>query len=195
MSIGHAKELAVIDRRRASVESGPLDSRFELHRRAPDLPAGFNVDGEGPFAVDHVHDAVVDRWRRQFTLVVHEARAPDGHQALDVGFVDLLERAVALAVVAHALGGDVFRVLAVVHQVLRRLRQSQRGPETEQHRTQPNVFHDRPLLVESGTGARSWTGPNLSPQSDIVVKRVYRIGGRGQGNVYTDFKAAFSNAL
>src|SRR5207245_6433012 len=44
----HAKEFAVIDRCRASVESGTLDPRFELDWRAPDLPAGCNVDGEGP---------------------------------------------------------------------------------------------------------------------------------------------------
>src|SRR6202011_2231421 len=107
----HAKEFAVIDRRRASVESGSMDTRFESHRRAPDLPAGFNVDGEGPLTVDHIHDAVVNRWRCQFTLVIHEARAPDGHQSLEIGFIDLLERTVALSVVAHALGGDVFWVL------------------------------------------------------------------------------------
>ena len=127
----HAKEFAVIDRRRASVESGTLDPRFELDLRAPDLPAGFNVDGEGPPAVDHIHDAVVNRRRCQFTLVIHEARAPDGDEALDIGFIDLLERAVTLSVVAHALGGDVFRVLAVVDQLFRRLGQSRRGPETE----------------------------------------------------------------
>src|SRR3979490_960911 len=111
----HAKEFAVIDRRRASVESGSPDPRFESHRRAPDLPAGFNVDGEGPLAVNHIHDAVVNRWRRQLPLVVHEARAPDGHDPFDIGSIDLLERTVALSVVAHALGGDVFWVLAVVN--------------------------------------------------------------------------------
>ena len=78
-----------------------------------------------------VHDAVVDRRRGQLALVVHQARAPDRHQPLDVGFVDLLERAVALAVVAHALGGDVVGVLAVVDQFLRRLRERSERGETE----------------------------------------------------------------
>ena len=111
---GHAKDFAVIDGRRAAVESGSLDPRFKHHRRAPDLPAGFDVDGEGPPAVDHVHDTVINRGRCQFTLVVHEAGAPDGHQALDIAFIDLRKRAVALPVVAHALGRDVFGVLGVV---------------------------------------------------------------------------------
>jgi len=79
---GHAKELAIIDCRRASVEGGALDPRFEDHRSSPDLLSRFNVDGEGPFAVDHIHDAVIDCRRRQLALVVHEAGAPDGHQAL-----------------------------------------------------------------------------------------------------------------
>ena len=127
----HSKQFAVIDRRRSSVESGTHDALFEFDLCTPDLPAGFNVDREGPLAVDHIHDAVVNRWRCQFTLVIHEARVPDGHQALDITFRDLLERTVALPVVAHALGHDVFGVLAVVDQFLRRLGPSRRGPETE----------------------------------------------------------------
>src|SRR5580658_6067338 len=95
----HAKDFPVIDRRRAAVESGPLYPRFESDRRAPDLSAGFNVDGEGPLAVDHVHDAVVNRWRSQFSLVVHEARAPEGHETFDIGFIDLFEWTVTLPVV------------------------------------------------------------------------------------------------
>jgi hypothetical protein len=90
--------------------------------------AGFNVDGERPLAVDHIHDPVVNRRRRQFTLVVHETAGPDRHQALDVGLVDLLQRTVVLSVVPHALGGDVIRVLAVVDEFVGRLRQSQRWP-------------------------------------------------------------------
>ncbi len=110
---------------------GPLDPGFEFYWRPPDLPAGFNVDGEGPLAIERVHNAVVNRRRGQFTLIIHHARIPDRHQALDVGFIDLLERTVAFAVVTHALGCDVFRVLAVVDEIFRRLGQSHRCPKTE----------------------------------------------------------------
>ena len=145
-----AKELAVVDRRRASRDRAKrrdLHARFDFDRRAPDLPAGFNVDGEGPLAVDHVHDAVVNGRRRQLTRIVHEARAPDRHEALDVGTVDLLERAVALPVVAHALGGDVFRVLAVVDEFVGRLGQSRPRPDSQDCSQQPDFLHDRPRLV------------------------------------------------
>src|SRR5258708_539054 len=98
-----AKEFAAIDRGGASVVSGALDPRFKLHWRAPDLRAGFNIDGKGPLSVDRIHDAVVNRWCRQFTLVIHQARAPNGYEAFNVRFVDLLKRTVALSVVAHAL--------------------------------------------------------------------------------------------
>src|SRR5262249_31592735 len=50
----HAKDFAVINRRRASVESGTLDARFKFHWRTPDLSAGFHVDGKGPLTVDHI---------------------------------------------------------------------------------------------------------------------------------------------
>ena len=142
---GHAKQLAVVDRRSSSVEGGPVGSRLQLHRRAPDLPAGFNVEREGPPAVDRVHDAVVNRRCCQLTLIVHEAGAPDWRQPLDIGGIDLLERTEAFPVVAHAVSGDVFRVLAVVNQLLRRLGQSQLGPETEQRRTQQKFLHVRPF--------------------------------------------------
>src|SRR5207249_218127 len=64
------KEFAVVNRRRASRSRAILRTTrrplFKLDRRAPDLFAGFNVDREGPPAVNHVQDAVVKRWRRQF---------------------------------------------------------------------------------------------------------------------------------
>jgi hypothetical protein len=123
----------------APADAVPLDAALrdaerallELHRRAPDLPAGFNVDGKGPLAVDDVHDAVVDGRRGELAAVVHQAGRPRRRQAFDVRLVDLLERAVALAVVAHALGGDVFCVLTVADEFFRGLSQSQGYPETE----------------------------------------------------------------
>src|SRR5262249_19507424 len=85
---GHAKDLAVINRRSAAVERGASDSRLYLNRRPPDLLPGFDVDGKSPFSVDHIHHAVIDRWLRQLTLVVHDARAPDGHEAFHIAFID-----------------------------------------------------------------------------------------------------------
>ena len=125
---------------------GALHARFELHRRAPDLPAGLDVDGERPLAVDHVHDAVVDRRRRQLAQVVHQARAPDRHEALDVGLVDLLERAVALPVVAHALRGDVVGVLAVVDEFVGRLRQSRPGHNARRITSSHSFFMTASIL-------------------------------------------------
>ncbi len=123
----HAVQLAVVDRRGAARDRvGALHLGIDLHWRAPDLAAGFDVDGKRPLAVDHVHDAVVDRRRRQLAGLVHQARAPDRHQLFDVAPVDLLERAVALPVVAHALGGDVVGILPVADQFLGRLGGSDR---------------------------------------------------------------------
>ena len=82
-------------------------------------------------SVDHVHDAVVDRRRCQFSLVIHHTRVPDGRKPLDIGRIYLLERAVAFPVVAHALSGDVLGILAVVNQLFRRLGQTHPGVETE----------------------------------------------------------------
>jgi hypothetical protein len=53
----------------------------------------------------------------------------------------LLERAVALAVVAHALGGDVLGVLAVVDQFFRRLSECDCRPEAQKYSQKSNVPH------------------------------------------------------
>src|SRR5262249_46847520 len=80
----HTKELAVVKHRRAARDAAPGDAGLGFNGRAPELPAGLNVDREGPFAVDGIDDAVVDRGRRELAPVVHEAGAPDRHQAFDV---------------------------------------------------------------------------------------------------------------
>lgn len=50
--------------------------------------------------------------------IVGEAPVPHRHQPLDVRFVNLLERAVLLQVIAHAEIQHVVRALAVVDQIL-----------------------------------------------------------------------------
>ena len=123
-----AKQPPVVDRRGASVDRAKEgDARgggVGVHRSAPDLTARLHVYGEGPLAIDDVHDAVVDGRRRQLACVIHQARVPDRHEALHVGPVDLYERAVVLPVVAHALGRHVRSILAVVDELFRRLGQT-----------------------------------------------------------------------
>ena len=130
----HAKDFAVINRRSAPVKSRPRDTGFDLGRCAPDLPAGLHIDGKRPLAVDGVHDAVVNGRLCELALIVHHARVPDRHQPLDVGLVDLLERAITLSVIAHAVSENVFRILAV-DQLLHRLGQHRRRPQSQQRRT------------------------------------------------------------
>ena len=127
----YAKQFAVVDGRCASVDCGTTYLGFEGHRRAPDLPAGFDVDGERPRPVDDIHDAVVDDRRGQFTQVIAQTRVPDRHESPNVRFVDLVERAVALSVEPHALGHDVVGLVRVVDQLVHRLGHPVDGPDTQ----------------------------------------------------------------
>jgi hypothetical protein len=139
---GHAEELSVINRGRAAIERDVLVALFDLYGRAPDLPAGIHVNRKAPLAVDDVHDTVVDRRRRQVAEFVHGARVPDRHEARDIRFVDLVKRAVAHAVVAHALGENVICVLAVVIQLISGLAQTRRDPQAKERRTHQKLFHN-----------------------------------------------------
>src|SRR5436309_2306885 len=55
-----------------------------------------NIDGDRVPGIGHIHDAVVDERLCLFAPLIVEAQVPHGHQALDVRFIDLLERAVAV---------------------------------------------------------------------------------------------------
>jgi hypothetical protein len=81
LTSGHRSEIH-FDGLSPSLERAPSGL---LRVARADLAAGFNIDGEGPLAVDRTHDAVVNRWRCQSILVIHEARAPEGHRAFDIG--------------------------------------------------------------------------------------------------------------
>ena len=83
-----AEQLALVEDRCAPVERGAARPLLEGDRRAPDLPAGVDVDGERPPPVDRVDHAVVHDRRGQLAEIVHQARAPDGHQPVNVGPVD-----------------------------------------------------------------------------------------------------------
>jgi len=65
-------------------------------------------------------------------------RFQSGTKALDIGFVDLLEGAVALQAVAHAVGEDVVGILDVVFEIVKRLGLSgERGKERRLRRLAP----------------------------------------------------------
>src|SRR5262249_37173619 len=133
-----AEQLAVIDRGSPAHDgAGIPDPRCRalvLDRRAPEWLAGGDVDGKSPVAVHHVHDAVVDGRLRHLAGLVGKTRGPDRHQALDVRFADLAQRAVLVEAVPHAERGDILAVLAAVDQLLRGLRQCGTAPATEQGR-------------------------------------------------------------
>ncbi len=120
-----AEYFAVIDRgafvRDAAADDahhvgGPVDRSF------PDLLAGGDVDGYRGFRIGDIHHAVIDQRLSLLAPLVIEAEAPDRDEALDVRFVDLLERAVALQLVAHAVGEHVVGIFAVILQIVERLR-------------------------------------------------------------------------
>ena len=146
-----AKELAVVDGRRAPVDRTEIATRCtpgstSTGVRQICLPVS-HVDGKRPLAVHDVHDAVVDRRRAQFAHVIHQARVPDRHEALDVRLVDLLKRAVVLAVVAHACGRHVVGVPAVVRKFGRGLGECHHGADGQGGRQQASGLHIGPRSV------------------------------------------------
>ena len=154
---GHPEEPALVDHRPAAVEAAaPPRCLFEDDRRAPDLPARLQVDGEGPAPVDGVQDPVVDGRRGQLARLVHQAGAPDGHEPVDVGLVDLVEGAVALAVVPHAVDEHVLGGLRVVEQLFRRLGEPRARPQLPgSTASSPAVFF---IINLPSTRGRRW-GP------------------------------------
>ena len=74
------KEFSLIDRRRAAHDRAgarnPQRKTIVIHGRAPDLPAGRDIDRERPVAVHHVHHTVVNRRLRQLAHVVGETEVP-----------------------------------------------------------------------------------------------------------------------
>ena len=134
---GGAIDLAVEDRR-ALVGNAAAHHARRLGRPLevvlPNLLAGGNVDGDRRPGVGYVHHAVVDQRLRLLAPIVVEAQIPDRHQALEVRFVDLLERAIAVLLIAHAVGENVVAVLAVVLQIVERLGRRRGGEEQQNGR-------------------------------------------------------------
>ena len=164
-----AEYLAVVDRRalvRDAAAHHARGGRIELDRRAPDLLAGGDVDRDRELGVGDEHDAVVDERLPLLAVVAGQRRAPDRHQALHVRLVDLLQRAVAVLVIAHPVGEHVVGVPAVVFQLLGRLRARRAGESARQQRGRKSAARSRKSHAavssrpsQSGGSAKVHTDP------------------------------------
>ena len=138
-----AVQPAVVDDRCAPVVWVAARPLFEDDGRAPDLPPRVDVDGKRPPPVDHVHDAFVDDRRGELAEFIHHAGVPERHQPLDVGTVDLRQRAVALAVIAHAVQEDVLGSLRVADELGFGLPQRRRDRQAQHDGEHQGVLHVR----------------------------------------------------
>src|SRR5262249_30997852 len=93
--------------------------RRPIERLFPDLLAGGDVNRDGRLGVGDVHHAVVDDRLRLLAPIVVKAEIPHRHQTLYGLLIDLLERAIALLLIAHAIGENVISraAVAVFHQM------------------------------------------------------------------------------
>ena len=129
-----AEDLAVIERGTA-VDDAAADDARHLGRIVdlglPDLLAGLGVDRHRRAVGGHIKDAVVDERLRFLAAIVVVAVVPHRNQILDVVFVDLVERAEALQIVAHAVVQHVVSVARSFGEFFRGLRLR---PERQQRR-------------------------------------------------------------
>ena len=136
-----AEQLAVGDRR-AAVDHAAADDAQRLRRildlGLPDLVAGLGVDRDRGVVGRDVEHALVDERLRFLAAVVVKAVIPDRNQMLDIGLVDLLQRAEALQIVAHAVVDDAARIFRAVGQFVGRLR-----PGVAGQAKQPRCRHHR----------------------------------------------------
>ena len=85
-----------------------------VERVLPELLAAADIDRHGVACIGHVHHAVVDDRLRLLAPVIVQAQAPHRHQALDGSRVDLVERAIALLVIAHPVRQDVVGLQGII---------------------------------------------------------------------------------
>ena len=111
----------------------------------PDRLAGQRIDRGRRTVGRDVDDPVLDDREPFPALQIVQRVGPHRHQPADVLLVDLSERAVALALVAHAVDQHVVRRVGVVLQVLGSLRERQRRRRTQQYRKKPRSDHCRVL--------------------------------------------------
>src|SRR5262249_27167454 len=100
---------------------------------------------------------------------VVEAQIPDRHQALDGLLVDLLERAVALLVVAHPIGQNVVgrAAVTVLLEIVERLRGGAGAEQKQDTRSRCEDLHERRSLTSYRSGPFAAARPlgRLAPTS------------------------------
>ena len=147
-----AEDLAVVDRG-ALVRHAAADHarglRRPIQRLLPDLLAGGDVDRDRGPGIGDVHHAVVDDRLRLLAPVIVEAEIPDRHQPLDGLLVDLLERTVALLMVAHSVGENVVSraAVAVLLEIVERLRGDAGAEQKQNGRGRCDGLHERRSLI------------------------------------------------
>ena len=115
-----AKHLALVERDtfvRHAAAHHAAGFGYPRHRRAPELLAGERVDGVGPARIGDIHHAVVNHRLRLLAKIVVEARRPYRRKFPDVVPVNLPQRAVAILVVAHAVGQHIVGTGLVADQL------------------------------------------------------------------------------
>ena len=144
-----AVELAVENRGALVGNTATHDARRLRHpvdRRFPDLLAGADVDRHRRLGVGDIHHPVEHQRLRLLAPWIVEAEVPDRHQAFDRRLVDLFERAIAVKAIAHAIGQHVVGVLAVVLEIVERLRRC-RAREHNHHDRSRYRLHDNPPVM------------------------------------------------
>src|SRR5262249_1523152 len=151
-----AEDLAVVDGCALVGDAAANDARGlrrPIERLFPDLLAGGDVDRDRRPGVGDVHHAGVDDRLRLLAPIVVEAEIPHRHQTFDGLLVDLFERAVAVLMIAHAVGEDVVgrATVAVFLEVVERLRRGAGAEQPQNTRSRGEDLHERRSLI-----SRSW---------------------------------------
>src|SRR5262249_36084893 len=174
-----AEDLAVVNRR-ALVGYAATDNarglRRPIERLFPDLLAGGDIDRDGRLGVGDVHHVVVDDRLRLLAPIVVEAEAPHRHQTLDALLIDLLERAITLLVIAHAIGENVVSraAVAVFLEVIKCLRRGAAAEEQQNTSGQYESLHGCPSLNEPLLAALAAGRTDLLRERIIHSRRTSR---------------------
>jgi hypothetical protein len=123
LGVEGAEEHQVAVQRHATVDH--VAARTDVIGQArivlPEFLAGARIHGEHPrVGAGQVHHPVLDHRLRLLAalFLATEGEGPDRAQVLDVVHVEDVQRAVALALNAQAVGDDLLRVLRVLEDVL-----------------------------------------------------------------------------
>src|SRR5437016_4222336 len=177
-----AEDLAVVDRC-ALIGDAAADHarclRRPIERLFPDLLTGSDINRDRRLGVGDIHHAVIDDRLRLLAPIVVEAKIPHRNQTLDGLLVDLFERAIALLVIAHAIGEDVVgrAAVAVFFEVVEGLRPGARAKQQQNTRSRREGIHEgRSLTSHSWRYAVWWmvepTADGLFSPTTIDIARL-----------------------